>query len=143
MKEIMNWQKCLEEHIIKVNTDTEKIKSIIRMCDIRLKIVKQIKINQETASVIAYDYYEIIKELLTSLLLKNGLKSDNHECLISFFKQNFPKYGYEANIIHQLKDVRNRVSYDGIFVKKEYVETNKLEFQHIIDLLKKLLETSS
>ena len=113
------------------------------MCDIRLKIVKQIKINQETASVIAYDYYEIIKELLTSLLLKNGLKSDNHECLISFFKQNFPKYGYEANIIHQLKDVRNRVSYDGIFVKKEYVETNKLEFQHIIDLLKKLLETSS
>ena len=134
MKEIMNWQKCLEEHIIKVNTDTEKIKSIIRMCDIRLKIVKQIKINQETASVIAYDYYEIIKELLTSLLLKNGLKSDNHECLISFFKQNFPKYGYEANIIHQLKDVRNRVSYDGIFVKKEYVETNKLEFQHIIDL---------
>lgn len=143
MKEIMNWQKCLEEHIIKVDKDSEKIKSIIRMCDIRLKIVKQIKINQETASVIAYDYYEIIKELLTALLLKNRLKSDNHECLISFFKQNFPEYEYETKIIHQLKDVRNRVSYDGIFVKKEYVETNKLEFQHIIYLLKKLLESSS
>ena len=143
MKEIMNWQKCLEEHIIKIDKDSEKIKSIIRMCNIRLKIVKQIKIDQETASVIASDYYEIIKELLTALLLKNGLKSDNHECLISFFKQNFPEYEYETKIIHQLKDVRNRVSYDGIFVKKEYVETNKLEFQHIIDLLKKLLENSS
>jgi len=77
------------------------------------------------------------------LLLKNGLKSDNHECLISFFKQNFPEYEYEANIIHQLKDIRNRVSYDGIFVKKDYVDINKLEFQHIINLLKKLLENSS
>jgi len=143
MKEIMNWQKCLEEHIIKIDKDSEKIKSIIRMCNIRLKIVKQIKIDQETASVIASDYYEVIKELLTALLLKNGLKSDNHECLISFFKQNFPEYEYETKIIHQLKDVRNRVSYDGVFVKKEYIETNKLEFQHIIDLLKKLLENSS
>jgi len=128
MKEIMNWQKCLEEHIIKIDKDSEKIKSIIRMCNIRLKIVKQIKIDQETASVIASDYYEVIKELLTALLLKNGLKSDNHECLISFFKQNFPEYEYETKIIHQLKDVRNRVSYDGVFVKKEYIETNKLEF---------------
>jgi uncharacterized protein (UPF0332 family) len=143
MKEIMNWQQCIEEHIKKVKPDNEKIKSIIRMCNIRLKVLKQIKIDQETASIIASDYYEVIKELLTALLLKNGLKSDNHECLISFFKQNFPEYEYEANIIHQLKDVRNRVSYDGIFVKKEYIETNKLEFQHIIDLLKKLLENFS
>jgi len=143
MKEIMNWQKCLEEHIIKIDKDSEKIKSIIRMCNIRLKIVKQIKIDQETASVIASDYYEVIKELLTALLLKNELKSDNHECLISFFKQNFPEYEYETKIIHQLKDVRNRVSYDGIFVKKEYVETNKLEFEHIIKLLNKLLESST
>jgi uncharacterized protein (UPF0332 family) len=143
MKEIMNWQQCIEEHIKKVKPDNEKIKSIIRMCNIRLKVLKQIKIDQETASIIASDYYEVIKELLTALLLKNGLKSDNHECLISFFKQNFPEYEYEANIIHQLKDVRNRVSYDGIFVKKEYIETNKLEFQHIIDLLKKLLKNFS
>ena len=143
MKGIMNWQQCLEDHIKKVDPDNEKINSIIRMCNIRLKVLKQIKIDQETASVIASDYYEVIKELLTALLLKKGLKSDNHECLISFFKQNFPEYEDEAKIIHQLKDVRNRVSYDGVFVKKEYVETNKLEFQHIIDLLKKLLENSS
>lgn len=139
MKEVMNWQQCLEDHIKKVNPDNEKIKSIIKMCDIRLKVLKQIKIDEETASVIASDYYEVIKELLTALLLKNHLKSDNHECLISFFKQNFPEYGYEVKIIHQLKDIRNRVSYDGIFVKKDYIETNKLEFQHIIELIKGLI----
>ncbi len=98
------------------------------------------EIDNETASVVAADYYEIIKELLTALLLKNGLKSQNHECLVSFFKSKFPEYEYEAKVIHQLKDIRNRVSYDGIFVRKDYIERNKLEFEGIIKLLHGLLE---
>ena len=95
--------------------------------------------DDETASIIATDYYEVIKELLTALLLKNGLKSENHECLISFFKNNYD-FDYETNILRQLKNVRNRASYDGVFVKKEYVDTNKLEFHHIIKLLNTLLD---
>ncbi|MFH1971870.1 MAG: hypothetical protein ABIJ18_00145 [archaeon] len=140
MKEIMNWNICLQEHIKKVEPDKEKIKSIQKMCDIRLRVTKSIKLDEETASIVATDYYEVIKELLVALLLKNGLKSDNHECLISFFKHTFPQYEYESSTIHKLKDVRNRISYDGIFVKKDYISTNKLEFEHIIELLTKLLK---
>ena len=136
----MNWCICLKEHIKKVEPDGERIESIKRMCNIRLKVIKNIEIDDETASIIAADYYEIIKELLTALLFKNGLKSDNHECLISFFKNKFPRYEYEAKMMHQLKNVRNRVSYDGVFVKKDYININQLEFEHIIDLLNKILE---
>lgn len=136
----MNWDICLKEHIKKVEPDNERIESIKRMCNIRLKVIKNIKIDDETASIIAADYYEIIKELLTAFVLKNGLKSDNHECLISLFKNKFPQYEYEAKMMHQLKNVRNRVSYDGIFVKKDYININQLEFEHIIDLLNKILE---
>lgn len=136
----MDWNICLNEHIKKVEPDDEKIESIRKMCGVRLRVAQQVVIDDETASVVAEDYYEIIKELLVALLLKNGLKSDNHECLISFFKNMFPKYEYEAQTIHQLKNVRNRVSYDGIFVKKEYVTSNKLEFEHIIELLDGLLK---
>lgn len=139
MKVILGWDICLEEHIKKVESDNEKIASIRKMCNVRLRVTKEIKLDSETASIIATDYYEIIKELLTALLLKHGLKSDNHGCLISFFNFTFPTYGYEAQIIHQLKNVRNRVSYDGIFVKKSYIESNKLEFEHIITLLNSLL----
>lgn len=140
MREIMNWEICMDEHIKKVEVDYERIKSIIKMCSIRLKTTKKIILDKETASIIASDYYEVIKELLTALLLKNGLKSNNHECLISFFKYKYPKYEYEVQAMHQLKNIRNRVSYEGIFVKKEYIETNKLEIEHIIDLLNKLIE---
>jgi len=137
----MSWEICMQGHIKKVESDSEKIKSIRKMCDIRLRVTKDIKLDEETASIIATDYYEIIKELLVALLLKNGLKSDNHECLIAFFKHKFPEYGYETETetMHSLKNVRNRVSYDGIFVKKDYIETNKLEFEHIIKLLSKIL----
>jgi len=72
-------------------------------------------------------------------LLKHGLKSNNHECSISFFKKKFPQNEYEAATIHNLKNVRNRVSYNGVFVKKEYVLENKLEFEHIIKLLNGLV----
>lgn len=81
------------------------------MCDVRLRVIKQIELDTETASIIATDYYEVVKELLTALLLQKGLKSKNHECLISFFKHYYPTY--EINVIHQLKNVRNRISYDG------------------------------
>jgi len=136
----MNWDLCLKEHVKKVEPDLEKIESIKKICNVRLKIVREIEINKETASIVATDYYEVIKELLVALLLKNGLKSDNHECLISFFKNKYPKYEYESKVIHQLKNVRNRVSYDGVFVKKDYIDANKLEFDHIIELLNKLLK---
>ncbi len=140
MKPIMNWDVCVKDHIKKVQQDSEKIKSIRKMCKIRMNVIKQIKLDEETASILATDYYEIIKELLTALLLKNGLKSNNHECLIAFFNQKYPEHEYETKTIHQLKFARNRISYDGIFVKKSYIESNKLEFEHIIGMLDKLLD---
>lgn len=139
-KEVMGWETCLKEHIKKVETDKEKIKSIKKMCSIRQKVIKDIKLDEEKASIVAESYYEIIKELLVALLNSFGLKSDNHECLIAFFKNKFPKYEYEAGIIYDLKNIRNRIVYDAIFVKKEYITNNKLEFEHIIKLLDSLID---
>lgn len=140
MRAIMPWEVCLHEHIKNVEPDKEKIASIMKMCAVRLRVIEQVDLDDETASVIASDYYEVIKELLTALLLKDGLKSDNHECLVSFFKEKFPKHEYETKMMHQLKHVRNRILYDGIFVDKTYIEMNHLEFKHIIRLLKRLVE---
>lgn len=138
-KELMSWDICKKEHIRKVEVDNEKIKSILKMASVRLDFLKRQKADEKTASIIADGYYEVIKELLTALLLKNGLKSSNHECLISFFKNKFPKYEYEVNILYELKNIRNRIEYDGFFVDKSYLDKNKLEFEHIIVLLKKLI----
>ncbi len=140
MKEIMNWDVCLNEHIKIVEVDKDKIDSIKKMCLARLKVIPQIKLDEETASIIAVDYYEIIKELLIALLLKEGLKADNHECLISYFKYKYKEYDYETKLIHQLKEARNRATYDGVFIKEEYIKRNKLEFDNIINILFNLIK---
>ncbi len=143
MKEIMDYETCQKEHLRKVQPDPDKIKSILKVIQARLKTIQQIQKDEETTSIIVTDYYEVIKELLTALLLKNGLKSDNHECLISFFKKTYPKYEYEARSIHQLKNIRNRINYDGLFVDASYLTQNELEFIHIIELLQELIATDS
>jgi len=141
-KEIMDWDVCKKEYIREVSIDKNKINSILKMCSIRLIFAKKQEINNETASIITEIYYEIIKELLTALLLKNGLKSDNHECLISYLKKNYQKCEYETNIIYELKGIRNKINYNGFFIEKQYLIKNKLEFEHIIGLLVRLIKES-
>ena len=138
IKEIMDWEICEKEHVKKIELDKDRINSILKMSDLILRVTNEIKRDDETVSVIVGNYYEVIKELLTALLLKHRMKSDNHECLISFFKNNY-NYGYETNVIYELKNIRNNIYYKGAFVKKEYLNKNELEFNHIIDLLKKLI----
>src|SRR3989344_350121 len=139
-KEIMDYERCRKEFIRKVDVDKEKIKSMIKMANIEQGLIAEVKLDSNSASKLVKDYYEIIKELLIALMLSCGLKSDNHECLISFFHTKYPNYEFEANAMHDLKNVRNRVSYDGYFVDEDYIKKNKLEFNHIIDLLKKLID---
>ena len=40
----------------------------------------------------------------------------------------------------QLREIRNNIDYKGFFVKKEFFDKNKLEYEHIIKLLKKILK---
>ena len=138
-RELMSWEEC-GKHIRGVTIDLDKVRSMVKLCRVRLRVVQQIKLDEETASIIAENYYEIIKELLTAFLLLAGRKSDNHECLIAFFKKSFPEKEYELGVIYELKSIRNAIDYEGLFVEKSYLERNKLEFVHIIEFLNKEIE---
>ncbi len=140
MRELMDWNECMRKYVKKVEADAEKVRSLLRMTQIRERTIHMIKRDNETISVLTEDYYEIIKELLVGLMLLHGMKSDNHECLISFFKRNYSEYEYEANIIYQLKLVRNRIDYEGFLVPSQYFGNNESEFKHIIKLLRELIE---
>ena len=137
----MDWEVCKKEHISKVEPDQDKINSILKMTKVRHRVLNYIKQDSETTSIICENYYEIMKELLIAIMIKDGLKSKNHECLVSYFKRKYPNYEFEISVIHYLKKIRNKISYDGFFIEEDYLEKNKLEFEHIINLLiDKILE---
>ncbi|HIH12902.1 TPA: hypothetical protein HA242_04210 [Candidatus Woesearchaeota archaeon] len=134
-REPMSWEECSAKHIRKVEIDTDKVNSILKLCAVRLRVVKLIPLDAETASVIAEHFYEIMKELLIALLLLHTIKSDNHECLIAFFKKTYPEKEYETKVMYDLKAIRHKIDYEGLFVGKGYIERNRLEFIHIISFL--------
>lgn len=139
-KEIMSWDTCQKEHIDKIAPDKDKAKSLLKMAMLRYEFWNAIKFDKKYVSLAVEGYYEVIKEQLTALLYIAGYKSDNHECLISFLKKNYPQLSYEIGIIYQLKGVRNDIDYKGFFVNAEYLDMNLLEFRHIIETLKKEIE---
>ncbi len=137
--DIMNWKECKKKLIRKVEIDKERIKSLVKKAMQRLNRVKETKIKKENVSFVVEDYYEIIKELLVAYLLKNGLKSKNHQCLIAYFYKQNPDYEKEAYLISQMSFFRNRLCYYGEDIPMNFYEKNKKEFEKIIKIILKLI----
>jgi len=136
----MDWNYCLENFIKQVEIDSEKIESIKELVEKRIKYLNSIEINKDNVSFIVEGFYEVIKELLVALLLKKGLRSKNHQCLISYFYKNYPNYEAEARLISRISYFRNRLNYYGEEINFEFYEKNKKDFKEIIKILKRLIK---
>ena len=136
---LIPWELCERDFIKIVERDNWRIETIILMALKRLDKIKRYKKDDEI-SFIVEDYYEIIKELLVAYLLKNGLRSKNHQCLISYFYKKNPQYERESQVISQMSFFRNRLNYYGDTIPKKFYETNKREFGNIIKLLLRLVK---
>ena len=136
----MDWEECQDKFIRQVEKDPDKIKSIIDMAMKRFLFIKKQEVDNTNISFLVEGYYEVIKELLVAILLKHGLKSSNHQCLIAYFCKNFPDYEFEAHLISQMSYLRNRLNYYGEKIDYGFYNKNKNEFNRIIKLLKELVQ---
>jgi len=137
---LINWNLCEKKFIRKVSVDNQRINSIILSAKSRLKLVKSFKVSEETVSFIVENYYEVIKELLIAYLLKDGLRSKNHQCMITYFYNKNPSLRKEALFISQMSYFRNRLCYYGDKVPSEFYVDNKVEIENIISNLMELLK---
>lgn len=133
---LMNWEFCNRNFVRKVEVDNERIESIVNMALQRFEMAKLLK----EISFKVENYYEAIKELLIAYLLKNGLRSKNHQCLISYFYKENPNYETEAYLIGQMSFFRNRLGYYGEKIPKDFFEENKDNFEKIIKVLLELIK---
>lgn len=138
--DIMNWEECKRKFIKQTEIDIDRIKAIEEKAMLRLKRARNTKINQKDVSLVVEDYYEIIKELLVAYLLRNGLRSKNHQCLISYFYVKNKNYEKESYLISQMSFFRNRLNYYGEDIPIEFYEKNKQDFERIISILKELIK---
>ena len=96
---------------------------------------------EEFTTLLVEDYYEIIKELATAVLNLNGYKTLSHKALFEFLKDKYKSFTLsEIELMDELRKIRNKVVYEGFFVKGDYLKRNKAIIILIISKLKKLAE---
>lgn len=139
MNDLIPWTECQKDFIRKVSPDPEKVAALVEAALARRDFLKSILVNEKNASFIIEGYYEIIKELLVALLLQQGMRSQNHQCLFSFFAK---EYGYDAevNLIQHLNHLRNRLDYYGELIDYTYFQENYKSFERAIKLLLGLIK---
>jgi len=85
-------------------------------------------------------HYEIIKELVTAVLLLEGWKALNHECLFAFLKEKQQNLELDFDYLLELKDLRNSIDYRGVKVSNVIWQQNELKMQLTINHLKEYLK---
>lgn len=124
--------------IHKVFPDREKAKSIFKMALDRERTINLLKINYPT--IIAENYYEIIKELSTALLLLNGFKAigeNAHKEIIDSLGKFINFDSQTISVLQDLRIRRNNSQYEGEPFDISYLENNQKFLLDIIDKLKK------
>ena len=90
--------------LIKITPDKEKTKNILKMVSlIEERVKSQDKIKM--AALIIADYYEIVKELITSILLIDGYKTLSHKDLVDYLKERCSEFSeIELSVLDELRE---------------------------------------
>jgi len=124
--------------LVRVNPDRERAKSILLTVGNNLGMIKKIYSAQFRSNVVR-EYYEIIRELMTAVLLLDGYKAvgeGSHRKLIGYLGNNYKQFT-NANmvLINELRVMRNKIAYEGFMVKEGYLSMSEGDIKLIISKL--------
>lgn len=121
--------------------DIEKIKSIINSVEINIRVVKEIKINEDTATLIFREIYESIRQLGDVKWWLLGYEPLNHEVSMEILKDFDIKDKIKLNSLERFKKIRRDVNYRGfrttIHQTEEIIDFWKKCGEEILKILKK------
>lgn len=124
---------------IKIQIDKQRAKYLLQ--NAKLSIERLEETNKEkypTHTII--DYYTIIQYILESYCYKEGIGIEGegkHKELIKIAKEEKLINSKEEIFLQQLRDFRNRIHYEGLVIKKEYIEYHE---EKINSIIRKLLQ---
>ncbi len=129
--------------IIKVAPDKEKAKSMLELIKDREKFVLSSSTSEISSTIIAENYYEIIKELVSIIALLDGFKATGenaHKELIGY-RSNYKEFSEEEIILaNDLRIKRNKSCYEGKRIDASYLPNRKEKLLLIISKLKRLID---
>ncbi len=133
------FQECIKkEHLFETGqSDKAMAEELLNLAEHRERFWESVKVkSKEFPSLFFEGYYEIIKELASALLLTDGWKALNHECLFAYLKEKKQELEIDFEYLLQLKDLRNSIGYRGVCVSYALWSENELKMKLMIKRLK-------
>lgn len=126
----------------KVTPDPEKARSLKKMSKKILDRIEKTDV-EEFPSQVLQDYYDVLHQLIEAIANLDGVETGGagaHQNLINWFGDEYDIPEDVREFLQQMRKYRNRISYEGFFVKPKYLKRNKDKISSTIDLLIKILD---
>jgi uncharacterized protein YutE (UPF0331/DUF86 family) len=84
------------------------------------------------------DYYDVVHKLIEAITARDGTKVKGkgaHQELIDYIAKQNKIDEQMRQFLQQMRDYRNRISYEGFMIHKNYIELNKAIIRGIIKRL--------
>ncbi|MFH1053321.1 MAG: hypothetical protein V1740_02780 [Candidatus Woesearchaeota archaeon] len=127
--------------LIRIEKDKERAKSLLELAMLRYNKIPDFDKKRES-SLAAESFYEVCKELITSILFIDGYKTLSHKDLIEYLRKNYINYfsEHELHLLDDLRKRRNKIVYYGTKVDMNYIERNQDAFEKIIAKLNAIIK---
>ena len=123
--------------ITKIHPDKQKSESLKKMAKITLQRLKETDIEKYPTNTLT-DYYDVIHKLMEALGLVNGIKTKGegaHQELIDYIAKQYDFDDQTRQLLQQMRTYRNRISYEGFMIHKNYINLNQEKIKNIIKKL--------
>jgi hypothetical protein len=137
-----NYNECIKNNLIKpIEKLDDRSSEIVSLVRHKLEFwEKSMKIAQNYPTVLIEAHYELIKELLTAVINRDGFKCETHDCLIYYMEEKHKDLDIDFEFLHDLRTARNNIDYRGVKLPKDAWEQLKLKISLTINALIKYLE---
>lgn len=123
--------------ITKIRPDKQKSKSLKIMAEITLERLENTDREKYPTNTLT-DYYDVIHKLMDALSMVNGIKIKGegaHQELIDYVAKQYNFDEQTRQFLQRMRNYRNRISYEGFMVHKNYITSNQEKIKKIIKKL--------
>ena len=123
--------------IIKVKQDKQKSDSLKKMAEITLQRLAKTDMQLYPSNTLL-DFYDAIHKLIEAQTLREGIKIKGegaHQELIDHIAKQNKIDEQTRQFLQQMREYRNRISYEGFMIHKNYIDLNRDKLQKIIKQL--------
>ena len=120
--------------LTKIQVDKNKSLSLIKMAKVTLERLEKTDMEEYPSNTLS-DFYDVIHKLMEALILQEGIKfrgEGAHQELIDYVAGRYDLGEQVRQFLQQMRDYRNRISYEGFMIHRNYIVLNRKRVEDII-----------